>query len=162
MAPMSSSEEPLLNQYKIDDRPIPLSWGGTAIPTELAATLDAIVPGSMAASQDANLTPRASSARDREMRGKSICPDTNCQGRFVDHSETRMSWEEVVAGCKVAPAVPVMWRGCLRGCLDFMDVQGSELNKDEDEDILMMDENAFLGGIEFDAGNVELGFDDGE
>lgn len=44
---------------------------------------------------------------------------------FVDHAEERLEWipdlaEEVVSDLK-GGLVPVLWRGCLRGCLDFLE-----------------------------------------
>lgn len=164
MSPASPSDEVLLNQYKVAGAPIPHIWGGTIIPAELAATLNAIVPGSMAASQDANITPRGNSARGHDVHGKSICPDPSCRRPFLDHAETRITWEEAIAGCKVPPAVPVMWRGCLRGCLDFIamekrtDVKHAVADSGMDD---LMDEDIVFGGVDMHAGNIELGFEDG-
>ena len=36
------------------------------------------------------------------------------------HVEQRLTWERRVAGLDVGGAVPVRWRGCQRGCLDFL------------------------------------------
>ncbi|KIP02840.1 hypothetical protein PHLGIDRAFT_122119 [Phlebiopsis gigantea 11061_1 CR5-6] len=42
---------------------------------------------------------------------------------FVRHAEERLTWEAVIAGQDVGivGGVPVLWRGCSRGCLDFLD-----------------------------------------
>lgn len=41
---------------------------------------------------------------------------------FVRHAEERFSWEAVIAGqtVDVDGGIPVLWRGCSRGCLDFL------------------------------------------
>ena len=36
------------------------------------------------------------------------------------HVEQRLTWERRIAGLDVGGAVPVRWRGCQRGCLDFL------------------------------------------
>lgn len=54
---------------------------------------------------------------------------------FVGHVEERMTWEKVVAGQKVdyEGGVPVLWRGCSAGCLDFLD-DSSDAQEDMDMD----------------------------
>ena len=37
------------------------------------------------------------------------------------HAEERFTWEHHVAGVSVGGAVPLLWRGCQWGCLDFLD-----------------------------------------
>ncbi|KAI0060267.1 hypothetical protein BV25DRAFT_1993068 [Artomyces pyxidatus] len=42
---------------------------------------------------------------------------------FVQHAEERFLWATVIAGVKVGQAnggVPLLWRGCEHGCLDFL------------------------------------------
>lgn len=40
---------------------------------------------------------------------------------FIGHTEERMTWEREIAGQKVdGDGVPVLWRGCSAGCLDFL------------------------------------------
>ncbi|KAJ7252749.1 hypothetical protein B0H12DRAFT_1117635 [Mycena haematopus] len=39
---------------------------------------------------------------------------------FVTPAEERYTWETVVAGVSVGGSVPLKWRGCLYGCLDFL------------------------------------------
>lgn len=63
--------------------------------------------------------------------GIGSCPNPAHRGAaFVHHAEERFTWEHVIAGCTVGGSngvfrepvgVPVMWRGCSRGCLDFLD-----------------------------------------
>jgi hypothetical protein len=45
-------------------------------------------------------------------------------GVFVRHAEERISWEPVIAGVSVGGNAPVRWRGCLWGCLDYLDNEG--------------------------------------
>ena len=52
------------------------------------------------------------------------------QAVFVKHAEQRMSWERVIAGIDVGgnSGIPVLWRGCSKGCLNFLDGdEGREL-----------------------------------
>jgi len=50
---------------------------------------------------------------------------------FVRHAEERYTWEPVIAGIRVGGPVPLRWRGCQWGCLDYLsgdsDGDGSEL-----------------------------------
>ncbi|KAH9941496.1 hypothetical protein B0H21DRAFT_752593 [Amylocystis lapponica] len=73
--------------------------------------------------------------------GISVCPspDHNAtSGRvpvYVEWAEERFTWESVVAGRSVSslggPGVPMRWRGCGRGCLDFLDTD-APVEKEED------------------------------
>ena len=47
-------------------------------------------------------------------------------GVFVHHAEERYTWEPIIAGIRVGGYVPVRWRGCQQGCLDFLE------NNDDD------------------------------
>jgi hypothetical protein len=52
-----------------------------------------------------------------------VCPSPRhgrARAAFFVHAEERTSWESVVGGMTVTPT-PVRWRGCSRGCLDFLD-----------------------------------------
>jgi hypothetical protein len=46
-------------------------------------------------------------------------------GVFVRHAEERYTWEPIIAGFRVGGYVPVRWRGCQWGCLDFLDNDGN-------------------------------------
>lgn len=87
---------------------------------------------------------------DEEITGTSTCPSPRHRHRrathaeepdgsglwswrdgrapvFVRHAEERFTWEDSIAGVRVAgegpggAGVPVRWRGCARGCLAFLD-----------------------------------------
>ena len=42
---------------------------------------------------------------------------------FVNHAEERFSWESEIAGVVIAKEkrIPLKWRGCSKGCLDYLD-----------------------------------------
>lgn len=61
---------------------------------------------------------------------------------FVQHAEERFTWERVVAGVDIGSAdgvdgVPVRWRGCGRGCLDFLDEAAEGVEEGSNEDVEM-------------------------
>ncbi|KAF8603848.1 hypothetical protein BDV93DRAFT_126399 [Ceratobasidium sp. AG-I] len=69
-------------------------------------------------------------------------------GLFVKPAEERYEWVTVLAGCELSSAVPILWRGCSAGCLDFLGgaKDSPVLNKDtrinkereEDEEFISM------------------------
>jgi hypothetical protein len=75
------------------------------------------------------------------------CGNPNHQGRiFVKAVEQRLSWEKVIAGQNAGGMVPVMWRGCEHGCLDFLG-ETDDVAMDEDSEVVQQIE---LGGLDFD------------
>ncbi|KAG2011735.1 glucose-repressible alcohol dehydrogenase transcriptional effector [Coprinopsis cinerea AmutBmut pab1-1] len=56
---------------------------------------------------------------------------------FVRPAEERMSWETHLAGLDVGGEVPVLWRGCSRGCLSFLDVE--EIKEDKEKPAIPVD-----------------------
>ncbi|CCL98558.1 uncharacterized protein FIBRA_00558 [Fibroporia radiculosa] len=87
---------------------------------------------------------------DRTLPGISVCASPVHQtsdGQWVDghtpvfvhHAEERFTWERIVAGQDVGAAggimgVPARWRGCSRGCLDFLDEEDKPKDEADDED----------------------------
>jgi hypothetical protein len=73
--------------------------------------------------------------------GIGVCPSPyHRKSVYVRHAEERYTWEETVAGVNIGGAVPVRWRGCQWGCLDFLDEEGrgeGEGDADGDEDVEM-------------------------
>ncbi|KAK7049695.1 hypothetical protein VNI00_005726 [Paramarasmius palmivorus] len=57
--------------------------------------------------------------------GKGVCPSPRHEGEspavFVVHAEERFTWEHTVAGVPNLGDVPIRWRGCQKGCLDYLD-----------------------------------------
>jgi hypothetical protein len=103
----------------------PLPLHGWPIPQPLKVVLDTCVPGSIPISTSSNLlSQNQHTTEDCEITGISVCPSPQHDGDrqvFVRHAEERYTWERVVAGVSVGGAVPVLWRGCQWGCLDFLD-----------------------------------------
>ncbi|KAJ7890583.1 hypothetical protein B0H14DRAFT_2689949 [Mycena olivaceomarginata] len=88
------------------------------IPPHLRRILDAIHPGSV--DTDASWEPVD------EPPSLGLCPSPRHLHRasvFVTPAEERYTWETVVAGVDVGGSVPLKWRGCLCGCLDFLDAE---------------------------------------
>ncbi|KAK7030659.1 leucine-rich repeat-containing protein 10B [Favolaschia claudopus] len=59
-----------------------------------------------------------------------VCPSPrhgDRQSVFLTPAEERFTWEAVVAGKEVGGYVPIRWRGCSSGCLDFLG--GAEAGK---------------------------------
>lgn len=111
------------------DLPLPPT---SLIPPRIAETLDACVPGSVCRS-DLMCEPR-----DDISMG--TCGNPGHKGHiFVKPVEQRLSWEKVIAGQNAGGMVPVMWRGCAHGCLDFLnpvEAEDVEMAIDEDEGIV--------------------------
>ncbi|TDL23739.1 hypothetical protein BD410DRAFT_897349 [Rickenella mellea] len=111
------------------------------IPSCLRNTLMTCIPHFLASPAKLDITPRASGRQRRDITsadspGLSTCPSTShtllTEGErwlkpvFVKHAEERFTWEATVAGIKIAGQggqgrVPIKWRGCTRGCLDYLD-----------------------------------------
>ncbi|KAF7356638.1 Leucine-rich repeat-containing protein 10B [Mycena venus] len=86
------------------------------VPPHLRHVLHAIHPGSV--DVDPSWKPADD---DRPTLG--FCPSPRHPHRatvFVNPAEVRYTWETVVAGVDVGGGVPLKWRGCLWGCLDFL------------------------------------------
>ena len=49
---------------------------------------------------------------------------------FVDPAEQRFQWVRTIAGQPVHEDVPVLWRGCMPGCLSFLDEQFESTSND--------------------------------
>src|ERR1700722_4922134 len=104
--------------------PLPLT--GWRIPPPLEEVLDACAPGSIPISASSRCIDYHSRlADDHGITGLGVCPSPQHGAHkevFVRHAEERYTWERIVAGVNVGGAVPVLWRGCQWGCLDFLDV----------------------------------------
>ncbi|KAJ6591626.1 hypothetical protein DFH09DRAFT_1137550 [Mycena vulgaris] len=85
------------------------------IPPHLRRVLDAVHPGSVYSDESSE------PADDQPSLG--LCPSPRHIHRasvFVTPAEERYTWETVVAGVDVGGNVPLKWRGCSWGCLDFL------------------------------------------
>jgi len=124
------------------------------IPQHIGDVLNVCIPGSIDVddthvshvSSDNQPQELASSTQseDSEVTGIGTCPSprhflqvdgTGREGKgwvFVKHAEERLTWEERIAGVAVGGTVPVKWRGCQWGCLDFLDPNETEGNGEEE------------------------------
>ncbi|OCH84698.1 hypothetical protein OBBRIDRAFT_839510 [Obba rivulosa] len=148
------------------------------VPPAFIETLHSCVPGSVAQPSDGASQASPSKSRTRtssrngggdsahdSLAGISVCPSPShhAEGErvpvFVRHAEERFTWERVVAGRDVGAegvagaGVPVRWRGCSRGCLDFLEataepaVAGDPAAEPaEKTDVLMQDDDD--GGLQ--------------
>ncbi|KAF8075002.1 hypothetical protein FPV67DRAFT_1777739 [Lyophyllum atratum] len=95
------------------------------LPPAIRSILHACLPGSVYLEEDSGRTS-TSTSDICDMTGVGICPSPKHQRLgttriFVRPAEERFSWERTVAGYSMSGTVPVRWRGCQRGCLDFLD-----------------------------------------
>ncbi|EGN95035.1 hypothetical protein SERLA73DRAFT_77050 [Serpula lacrymans var. lacrymans S7.3] len=109
---------------------VPLSeWWEDCIPSNIRETLGACVPGTFKPHISLSPTSSPSHVRSRKQSpyvSVGVCPNPKHRGSvFIKHAEERFTWERVISGVDVGGSVPVRWRGCLRGCLDFL-VQNDE------------------------------------
>ncbi|KAF5362574.1 hypothetical protein D9756_002490 [Leucocoprinus leucothites] len=130
------------------DLPLPPT---SLLPPRIAETFAACIPGSVCPS-DISHPP------DDISMGICGNPGHQAEGRiFVRPVERRLSWEKTIAGQNTGGMVPVMWRGCAHGCLDFL--KPEKQGPVETEDIEMaMDEDGAVQEIEL-GGLDDLDFD---
>ena len=103
------------------DLPLPIGASWYPISPPLKKTLSICVPRSVLC--DESLAISNSDDESSPITGIGTCPNPE-HGQekkvFVVHVEQRLTWERRIAGLDVGGAVPVRWRGCQRGCLDFL------------------------------------------
>lgn len=121
-----------LDEYPVDSMPASgKQHFPYTIPSHIRKILDICVPRSVYEEEGPvhhntrNDTP--------DITGIGRCPSPKHQRLgtsrvFVRHAEQRFSWEQNIANISMGGLVPVRWRGCQRGCLDFLD--GAEPKED--------------------------------
>ncbi|KIK78648.1 hypothetical protein PAXRUDRAFT_163425 [Paxillus rubicundulus Ve08.2h10] len=118
-----SSKQSIIAEYY--GLPLPERW---EIPLHLCTTLVECVPGILRPYKRSSFPDVQHVPTDT---GTSTCPNPEHKGRiFVKHASERFSWERRIAGVDVGGAVPLRWRGCLRSCLDFLEVVKAEPTND--------------------------------
>ncbi len=87
----------------------------------------------------------------------------------MKHAEERFTWEDVVAGVNTGEpfGVPLLWRGCSKGCLDFLGSRRNDpeenLHDEEDTDVMWEgDTEAVTTDTDDDVGVEAVHFGDGE
>jgi len=145
--------------------PLPTGPEWRPISRPLKEILAACAPGSVIVDKFPTIDEESGKAPYR-ISGIGQCPSTTHQGEmhiFVQHAEERYSWEKEIAGYSLGEAVPLRWRGCQRGCLDFLGPQPAE---NDDADSAKMEIYQGEGDEDVDMvqpvylGNIELSFDD--
>ncbi|KAF9462885.1 hypothetical protein BDZ94DRAFT_1309217 [Collybia nuda] len=130
----TNSGETLLEKYydlPLDECPADMSEPPTIsrkrrfiypIPSHLRTVLDLCAPYALYPDNDQSVDGDPS-----PLTGVGMCPSPHHrtyagkQSVFIRHAEERFSWEQTIAGVRVGGAVPIQWRGCQWGCLDFLD-----------------------------------------
>lgn len=146
----SQSSQPLSSRAKTrleQTYELPLAAGANsrALSSSVRQILGVCVPGSILLDRNSATSPgssQSSNAHDhdllatdldsalpedesRTITGTGVCPNPAhglLPSVFVHHAEERFTWETstpVVA--TLGGAVAVLWRGCMRGCLDFLE-----------------------------------------
>lgn len=93
------------------------------IPPHIRRILKSCAPESVARDEDSH---HFNTKKLSEITGVGVCssPKHRHSGTkpvFIDHAEHRFSWERKIASVDVGDFVPVLWRGCQWGCLDYLD-----------------------------------------
>ncbi|KNZ74653.1 Protein lap1 [Termitomyces sp. J132] len=93
------------------------------LPPFARRTLDVCLPGSVYLEEDTDTTTTRYAA---DVTGVGLCPSPKHQRLgtsrlFIQHAEERYTWETMIAGVEVGSSVPMRWRGCQLGCLNFLD-----------------------------------------
>lgn len=111
------------------------------MPTEDSDSLSAVVremladcvPGCIGRTMSPHASPVSTQVRNRKRQERCV---SNCMSErhlptegatqkhvFVAHAEERITWDKFVAGQRVGgdEGIPLLWRGCSAGCLDFLD-----------------------------------------
>lgn len=125
------------------------------LPPRISETLGACVPGAVCPSD------LMSQPRDDISMGTCGNPYHQTEGRlFVRPVEQRLSWEKVIAGQNAGGMVPVMWRGCAHGCLEFLQPVTEEVPiEPEDIEMAVDEEDGVVKQIELGGGLEDLDFE---
>ena len=116
------------------------------MPTEDSDSLSAVVretladcvPGCIGRAISPHASPVSSQGRARKRSEQciSVCmsarhreiEDVGQRHVFIKQAEERITWDKFVAGQRVGgdEGIPLLWRGCSPGCLDFLDEAASK------------------------------------
>lgn len=144
-----------------------------------STTHDPFISSSVPFPPSSSRVTRGSHVRDAEketLPGVGNCPSP-AHGRkavFFKHAEERFTWEAVIAGVNTGEpyGVPLLWRGCSKGCLDFLGPQsddpeaaveeeeeGTDIMWEGDTEAATTDTDDDVGVQVVDLGDGELEFD---
>lgn len=142
----SSTDVPETLLEHMFNLPLPIGASWSPISPLLRRTLSVCVPGSV--SSDESLVISSGDDESMQITGIGVCPNPE-HGQdkkvFVLHTEQRFTWERKVAGLDIGDAVPVRWRGCQRGCLDFLCPSDEATGQDVEEFQVVQ-----FGGLDFE------------
>ncbi|KAF9785250.1 hypothetical protein BJ322DRAFT_820664 [Thelephora terrestris] len=86
--------------------------------------LNDCIPGSVSVGPRTKRQKLDEGYEEETRLGMGVCPSPHHEetSYFVEPVEVRYTWETRVAGKHLSTAVPVQWRGCCLGCLDFLEI----------------------------------------
>ncbi|KDR80535.1 hypothetical protein GALMADRAFT_264500 [Galerina marginata CBS 339.88] len=136
--------------------PLPTVEPYRPIPPRLQRILSTCVPGSISCPVK---------ALDEYVNGVGQCPNPAHahdleQTIFVQPAETRYSWERKIGELGLGGEATLLWRGCQRGCLDFLGPMTDESSvRQTPIDVVDEDADVIVQTIQFES-SAELDFDD--
>ncbi|KAF9563977.1 L domain-like protein [Agrocybe pediades] len=156
----NNSDYTLLEQ--VHGMPLPNGSNWRPIATPIKKILSVCVPGSVIV-EPSELG--ADEGNKYSATGIGRCPNPahgTDKPIFVQHAEERYSWEKTIANILQGEKAPLLWRGCQRGCLDFLGPQPSSSDAPAqgcaNQDDTPHSDNEVVQAIEL--GSIELDFDD--
>lgn len=144
-----------------DEGDLPICTGPTYRPISepLRHILSTCVPGSVVPEHPILPTEGTTREKQDQVTGIGRCPNP-VHGRnksvFVRHVEERFTWVDSIAGIRLGGLAPLRWRGCGRGCLDFLNPK--TVITEEEPAAVEADEQEIVHTVRFD--NQVLDFDD--
>jgi len=126
------------------------------IPSHLRKVLGTCVPQSIPRDGDSIDTPMDDTWWSN-ITGIGSCPSPrhDTQHLYIQHAEERFSWEQTIASVDLGELVPVRWRGCQWGCLDYLDGKGDSVEGHERQRTEQYPD-AVLGTVESPGGEMAL------
>ncbi|KAF8956923.1 hypothetical protein BDZ97DRAFT_1955357 [Flammula alnicola] len=158
-APLGMFKTKLEQMYEL---PLPTGPNWRPISAHLGQTLSVCVPGSIV--MDESRKGKWDNKDSREVSGIGLCPNPEHEkpSIFVQHAEERYTWESSTIVIRtLGGTAAVLWRGCLRGCLEFLGPAREDENQNivEEKMEIDLDDGEVVQAVRFEEG-VELDFDD--
>lgn len=124
--------ECLLSDYNLKE----ISPEHRAISENIKDIFNACVPGSIPHTTDSE-EPTFYVDDDGRISGIGKCASEKhgSMGIFARYAEERYTWEDCIGGVKVGGLVPMRWRGCQWGCLDFLGASDAVIDEEPVKDV---------------------------
>ncbi|KAJ3511117.1 hypothetical protein NLJ89_g4288 [Agrocybe chaxingu] len=140
--------------------PIPTGPSYRPISAPLRRTLSNCVRGSIATDDEVVASEKSveGEAAASHPSGIGLCPKAEhkrTHSIFIQHAEERFTWVEMIAGIQIGGVAPLRWRGCQRGCLEFLSPAQEEAAGNED---VPMEDPEVVQTVQL--GSSELDFED--